>query len=187
VILALIAGLLLVSCSGGSPSQGAASVAGPTAATEVPAGSEGTVETPLHVRPVISNLTITFPRPCTLENGRSGTIELIRFNYRDPDGNVRGGRVEDSIEFAGRSEVFVLSIPSRGVTITGTTSGVISLAFCLRFGDAEYFVETLRIVDRAGLRSNTLSKVVTKPPGLPQVRRIETPTAEAPIREAPPE
>ena len=186
---------LFAGCNGGSVSQGAAT--GPTATLgETPAGGRRSVEQPLLRAPVISNLVVAFSQPCTIprEDGSvsDGTLRAVRFSYSDADGDLVGGSVVRSGTFLrGRVVLNVTEntfpIPSQRVTITGTTRGTVTFLFCTRFGTSTAVMETVQLIDAAGLRSNTLSRTVTRPPRAPEVRRPGEASPLEAIREAHPD
>lgn len=118
--------------------------------------------------PVIANLRVTFGARCTLPSGAPGTIESLAFDYTDADGNVRGGTVENTATAAvGGSVTLSGAIPSPGVTLTGSTSGTISLRFCTHFGSNASITEQVKITDASGKGSNVLALDVARPGGAP--------------------
>ena len=118
--------------------------------------------------PVIVNLQVAFGGRCTLPNRLAGTIETLTVDYTDADGTVTGGTLENTSAAAvGDPIVIVVPIPSPGVRITGTTSGSISIAACLRFGSNSTITEQVKVTDASGKVSNLLSIEVTRPAGAP--------------------
>jgi hypothetical protein len=116
--------------------------------------------------PVIVNPRVSFGATCTLTSGQGGTIEVLSFDYTDADGNTSGGTLETTAAaVAGGPIVITAPIPSPGVTITGTTSGTISVSFCLAFGGNASVTEQMRIADASGKISNTLTIEVVRPSG----------------------
>jgi hypothetical protein len=123
--------------------------------------------------PVISNLRVSFGPRCMLPTvNLPGTIEVLAFEYTDADGDVRGGVVESTSFFAGGGTVALnAAVPSPGVTITGTTSGTITFAACLRFGNTPSVTEHMKLTDAAGRASNELTLEVPRPAGAPLLPR----------------
>jgi hypothetical protein len=117
--------------------------------------------------PVIANLRVTFGGTCTLSStGRAGTLEVLTVDYSDADGNMSGGTIESTAgAVAGGPIVFTAPIPSPGVRLTGTTSGTISIAFCLVFGSNASVTEQVRVADASGKISNRLTLEVVRPSG----------------------
>lgn len=126
--------------------------------------------------PVISNLRASFGSRCTLRSGLPGTIETLAFDFTDADGNVRGGTLEDSTTPDGGSPIVLTSaIPAPGVAITGTTSGTITVTFCVHFGGTVRFAEQVKIIDASGKASNVLGVDLTSPAGAPLLPRDADP------------
>jgi hypothetical protein len=78
-------------------------------------------------------------------------------DYTDANGDVRGGHVE-----TGGGAFGTYAVPSANVSITGTTSGKITVFECF-FAWGRVPVSTFRrvtLVDAAGNRSNQLSGAV---------------------------
>jgi hypothetical protein len=122
--------------------------------------------------PVIANLRVSFGPACTLPGSEPGLAELVAFDYTDADGNLRGGTLEDTtIAPVGGTIPTTESIPSDGVTITGTTSGTVAAAFCTHFGDNPNFTEQVKVTDATGKVSNVLALNVTRPSGAPLLPR----------------
>lgn len=125
--------------------------------------------------PVIANLSGSFtgsPGGCQTSGGL-GTARLLTFDFVDGDGNVVGGRVLISVAFSpGTTVVDVsFSLPSTGVSITGTTSGTIRVTTCARFGTSAGLTETVTLFDAAGNPSNALFVTTSRPGGAPEVPR----------------
>ena len=168
-----VAGLLLSACNAGSVAQ-PTSTATSSVSAEAPVVEERSVQTPLHVRPVISNLLITISRDrCFfVDSDIEGRFKTLRVTYADVDGNVSGGTLLKNIRFSGRStQTTKHPIPSRFVTITGRTAGQVTLTTCIRFGEATGFTESVQLIDAAGKRSNVLSRTIIRPSGVPETRR----------------
>jgi hypothetical protein len=126
--------------------------------------------------PVISNLTGSVSgQGCTL-SGAPARVETLTFSYVDADGDLRGGTVVNTTTAPGQAPlVFTVSLPSNGVTITGTTSGQITLTACLAFGSAPNVEEKVRVTDSAGRTSNELTVTVGRPAGAPLLPRGSMP------------
>lgn len=151
-VVGLTAVLLITTSCGGGGGGGAA----PTAPTPGP--------------PTIANLVATFTgESCAPLIGLARISERLTLDYTDPDGNVSGGQVQvtNAAIFNGAPANFTANVPSVPVTITGTTSGRITVSLCTRFEDRTSLTQTVVLVDQAGNRSNELSVTVTKPPGAP--------------------
>jgi hypothetical protein len=126
---------------------------------------------------VISNLVASLRRDfcVTVDDEVTEVIEELRFDYRDPDGNVRGGRVVNtSRSDLGEVETFRIRIPSPGTaTITGTRAGRITLLFCFfGFGDRASVTEEITLFDATGNRSNTISTVLRRSPEFPELPQL---------------
>ncbi len=122
--------------------------------------------------PVITNLRASFGAGCTLPTQVRGTIESLSFDYVDADGNLRGGVVDNrTTATLGGSGTFSLSLPSPGVTMSGTSSGTITISACLLFGSNSGISEEVRVTDASGKASNVLVLEITRPAGLPLVPR----------------
>lgn len=103
--------------------------------------------------PVISNLIAILLGGDCLGGGKPQRLE---FDYVDPNGDVSGGHVEVRI----RSDDVTLetnnaAVPSFGVTITGTTSGRITLSLCID-SDLDDLEARVRLFDAADNASNEL-------------------------------
>lgn len=118
--------------------------------------------------PVIANLALSFTQqPCALPPG-PGTIERVAFDYTDANGDLRGGTVTDTTKpDVGSPIVTTGGIPAN-VEITGTTTGRITLTFCVRFGSVSTITETVSVTDAAGHQSNELSASAARPAGVPE-------------------
>ena len=131
--------------------------------------------------PIITNLRVSFGAGCTLQGGVRGTVEIIAFEYGDADGNVRGGTVENTTTAAvGGAMIFTPAIPSPSVTISGTTSGTITVTACLFFGSNSSVTEQIKVTDASGKTSNVLTIEVARPGGAPLLPRdADTPPRKA--------
>jgi hypothetical protein len=124
---------------------------------------------------VIANLRVAFGARCTVSN-ETGTIETLALDHADANGDTRGGTVENiTTASAGGSITLTGAIPSPGVTVTGSTSGTISLRFCTRFGSNASITEQVRIADASGKASNVLTLEVARPGGAPLLPRDADP------------
>jgi hypothetical protein len=127
--------------------------------------------------PAITNLRATFGPGCTLSDQRAGTIERLSFDYVDADGNLRGGVVDNRTSApVGGSITVALALPSGGVTMTGTTSGTITITACLHFGSNSSISEEVRVTDTSGKVSNVLAAEIARPAGLPLLPRDADPS-----------
>jgi hypothetical protein len=127
--------------------------------------------------PMITNLRVSFGAGCTLPNQNRGTIETLSFDYVDSDGNLRGGVVDNRTTAAlGGSATFSLPLPSPGVTMSGTSSGTITISACLFFGSNSSVSEEVRVTDTSGKGSNVLNLEVTRPAGVPLLPRDSDPS-----------
>jgi hypothetical protein len=128
--------------------------------------------------PVITNLRVSFGASCVLRNQVRGTIENVSFDYVDADGNLRGGVVDNRTSAPIGGQITVsLPLPSPGVTMTGTTSGTITISACLFFGGNASISEEVRVTDVSGKTSNVLSLEVARPAGLPLLPQGADPAA----------
>jgi hypothetical protein len=129
--------------------------------------------------PVISNLAGSVSEQgCSLPGG-PGRIETLTFSYVDADGDLRGGTFENTTTPPGGAPmVFTGGLPSPGATITGTTSGQITIVACLRFGPFPSVEEKMRVTDSAGRTSSQLTVTVGRPAGAPLHPRGSKPEAE---------
>jgi len=92
---------------------------------------------------------------------------VITFDYKDANGDLSGGFVElDRLYNTGRSEFHDSPVPS-AVMLTGTpTSGQLRIDnACPLYDNASSSTETLTLYDASGMKSNSLSVTVTRPPG----------------------
>ena len=122
--------------------------------------------------PVITNLRATLGQTCPFAANLTGTVGVLVVDYADADGNVRGGVLEFVGIFpVGGAFTVTGAIPSPGVTVTGTTSGTIRAAACVRFGGNSRFTLQVKVTDASGKASNVLTLEVPNPGGLPQGTR----------------
>lgn len=129
-----VSALLLTGCGGGGNG-------GPTGASRAP---------------VIANLVpLAGSGPCDpIPPGFSVVFLGYSFDYADADGDVRGGHVE-----VGGGATGTFPVPSTRVSITGTTSGKITVLEC-EIAKGAVTVSRFRrvtLVDAAGNRSNELA------------------------------
>jgi hypothetical protein len=118
--------------------------------------------------PVITNLRATLGQTCTFSGNLPGTEGVLVVDYADADGNVRGGVLEFVGTFpVGGSFTVTGAIPSPGVTVTGTTSGTVTAAACIRFGGNARFTLQVKVTDASGKVSNVLTLEVPNPGGVP--------------------
>jgi hypothetical protein len=108
--------------------------------------------------PVIGNLVaLSGPGPCHVPQGFRVVIQGYGFDYIDANGDVSGGHVE-----VGGPAFGTYPVPSANVSITGTTSGKITVRECF-IATGSVAASTFRrvtLVDAAGNRSNQLSGTV---------------------------
>jgi hypothetical protein len=133
VILSLVVpAILLAGCDGGGN--------GPTAESQAP---------------VIANLVALGSGSCgNPPQGFRVEVGAYSFDYTDANGDVRGGSVE-----VGGGAHLTLAVPSARVSITGTTSGKITVLECfVVMGNvAVSKLRRVTLVDAAGNRSNELA------------------------------
>ena len=92
---------------------------------------------------------------------------VITFDYTDGKGDLSAGFVElDRLYNTGRSEFHDSPVPS-AVTLIGTPkSGTLRIDnACPLYDNASSSTETLTLTDSTGLKSNSLSVTVNRPPG----------------------
>jgi hypothetical protein len=109
--------------------------------------------------PVISNLGVaTSAQGCNVQ-GLSGHPRTVTFNFTDTDANESGGHVDLTLSAGGPTQSVSLGVPSASVTLSGTTSGTITVFVCIAVvgGSAPLSVT---LTDAAGNTSNTLSAAV---------------------------
>jgi hypothetical protein len=128
--------------------------------------------------PVLANIRATFGSPCSFPGGGGstvvGTIETTVFEYTDADGDVRGGTLDIILTApVGGALTFTAAIPSQGVTITGTTSGTITVVSCISFGGNASFTQRVTVTDGSGHVSNELELETPRPGGAPLLPRSE--------------
>jgi hypothetical protein len=123
-----------------------------------PTGSDPTI-------PTIANLRVALGQSCTISGtGIAGTAKSVAVDYADADGNLRGGTLELTlIADVGGTQPQTAAIPSGPVTISGTTSGTITVTSCLHFGSNSSITQQVRVADATGKVSNTLATKVTNP------------------------
>ncbi len=122
-------------------------------------GGHGGGTTPV-TDPLISDLNLaTSSQTCTAQ-GFPGHVRTVSFNYADPEGDVRGGHVDLGLVGANTPSLTV-AVPSNNATLSGTTSGAITISpVCIAVigGTATL---TASLTDAAGHTSNTLSTGVS--------------------------
>jgi hypothetical protein len=117
----------------------------------------------------ISNLSITFGGPCVVAD-QAGTVQVLKFSFVDPEGDVSGGLVSNTKNpDVGTPFTVSARVPSDGVTLSGTTSGTITVAECTHFGAVTLVTERVTLFDAAAHQSNELTITVGKPGGAPEV------------------
>jgi hypothetical protein len=104
--------------------------------------------------PVISNLSTALAGGC----GRSQLAELaqrVEFDYADPNGDVRGGHVEVRARSQKADpETFNVTVPSDAASISGTTTGHITVSVCTGVIAFEGDRVRVRLFDAANNASN---------------------------------
>lgn len=132
-------------------------------------GHHGGPAAPAPGVPQISNLNATLQGACTIQ-GQTGTVLSETLNYRDSDGDERGGTLQTTGRFepSGSANDVNFRLPSEA-TVTGTTEGTIEALACLRFGSQTAFNLSVALLDAAGHSSNILSVRLSKPAGAPEV------------------
>jgi hypothetical protein len=118
--------------------------------------------------PVIGNPNFTFGGACTTTAG-AGTSTRLTMSFTDVEGNVAGGvaTIATTFDQQATSIVVDVPIPSANATISGTTSGVITLIGCVTFGTASSITQEISVTDASGRTSNELSLTAQHPPGAP--------------------
>ncbi len=132
-------------------------------------GSKSSPAGPSPDSPVIANLAGTFSSQSCSTGAGTGTLRLLSFDYTDSDGNVQGGAVQVTVTLSpgGLPGTGTFGVPSPGVSVSGTTSGTITIEACVRFGGSSQLSENVTLLDAVRNPSNTLSVGTAKPPGLP--------------------
>lgn len=133
-------------------------------------GSGGGPTLPAAGAPIIANLVATFlAQGCTTPSGQAGTSLSMTLSYTDPEGDVAGGRLTTDAGFEPSLAVGTITfrVPDDTVSTTGTTSGTIQVAACLRFGTDTAVTMSATLLDVSGATSNTLSARPPKPDGAP--------------------
>jgi hypothetical protein len=122
------------------------------------AGCEGKKDPSGPDSPVISNLGLSSAALASCRGSQS--VESLELDYADPNGDVSGGHVEVRlrVENVGTVDTFNVEVPSDHATITGTTSGRITLSICIDSDVRDRFHRNLtarvRLFDAAGNGSN---------------------------------
>ena len=103
---------------------------------------------------------------CSLGSGSPGTSFTISFNYLDANGDVgANAMVSGTATFRPSNDEFAVTYPSTSLTITGTSSGTVSLTECIRFAKQNRVEFSLSLTDNAGFQSNTLFIPIDRPTG----------------------
>jgi hypothetical protein len=120
--------------------------------------------------PLLSNLVANFQGPC---NGGTGTTLSFSVDYRDSDGDIRGGTLQTTATFqpSGSSTDLNFGLPSTNVSVSGTTEGQIQALACLRFGTQTGARLSVAVVDAGGHSSNIVSTQLNRPSGAPETPR----------------
>ncbi|MGH7320786.1 MAG: hypothetical protein ACRELA_14335 [Candidatus Rokuibacteriota bacterium] len=122
--------------------------------------------------PVVANLGVSFGAQCTLASGLAGTRGFVTFEFVDAEGDLSGGRVVATATFdVGGPITITFNIPSPEVTVSGTTSGTVTLLTCIRFGSSSSAILSGALFDAANQASNTLTLSVQRPAGAPEAPR----------------
>ena len=93
----------------------------------------------------------------------------MELDFTDPNGDVPGGRLMLNRTYnTGRSEWHASPVPGEGI-LTGTSSaGHIEVDVeCPLYDNNQTSVESITLIDAAGLTSNSLSATMQRPPGAP--------------------
>jgi hypothetical protein len=110
--------------------------------------------------PTISDLGVATLAPGCIVQGLPGKARTVNFSFTDPDGNESGGHVDLTLSGGGPTQSLTVAVPSSGVTLSGSTSGTITLSgLCIAVvgGSATLSVS---LTDAAGNQSNTVSTAV---------------------------
>jgi hypothetical protein len=115
--------------------------------------------------PVIGNPNFTFGGACTTGAG-AGTSTRLTMSFSDVEGNVAGGvaTIATTFDQQATSVIVDVPIPSANATISGTTTGVITLIGCVTFGTASSITQEVTVTDASGKTSNELSLTAQHPP-----------------------
>jgi hypothetical protein len=181
-LLLIALGLALGSCDSTVGVSGrAGNVSGSTTVSEDQADDPGGSVEAAATRnrpPSIRSLSGKFQdRPCFLfdANGKlvRGLARNLTFAYRDPDGNIRGGKVRVDLTFApdNVSTRLLIDVPSDRGAVTGKTAGGVGVVYCLGFGSTTSLTEAVALLDSKLAPSNVLSLRTPRPAGAPQVLR----------------
>jgi hypothetical protein len=120
--------------------------------------------------PAIRNLSAVFTdTTCTRAADHLMAMSLaITLDFSDGGGSLAGGQVElDRRYDTGRTEFHIYPIPAEVTISGGSTAGQMRLTGCPLFDNGHTSTETLTLTDARGLTSNSLSIMVTRPPGDP--------------------
>jgi hypothetical protein len=121
--------------------------------------------------PTIANLSAYFSgKPCTrAADHLTGSALVVAFDFTDPNGDVPGGKVMLNRTYnTGRSEWHASPVPGEAI-LSGTASdGHIEVDVeCPLYDNNQTSVESITLIDAAGLTSNSLSKTMQRPAGAP--------------------
>ena len=121
--------------------------------------------------PMISNLSAHFSgQSCTrAADHLRGSALIVQFDFTDPNGDLSGGKVMLNRTYnTGRSEFHASPIPGDPILTGSSTAGHVEVDNeCPLYDNNQTSVETLSLIDAAGLTSNSLSTTTQRPPGAP--------------------
>lgn len=129
------------------------------------------VPAPLPTPPTIANLSAYFSgKPCTrAADHLTGSALVIAFDFTDPNGDVPGGKVMLNRTYnTGRSEWHASPVPGEAMLSGSPGEGHIEVDVeCPLYDNNQTSVESIALIDAAGLTSNSLSKTMQRPAGAP--------------------
>jgi len=121
--------------------------------------------------PTISNISAHFSgQSCTrAADHLRGSALVVQFDFTDPNGDLPGGKVMLNRTYnTGRSEFHASPIPGDPILTGSPTAGHVEVDNeCPLYDNNQSTVETLSLIDAAGLTSNSLSTTTQRPPGAP--------------------
>ena len=121
--------------------------------------------------PAISHLAAYFSgQKCTrAADHLTGSALVVAFDFTDSNGDVPGGKVMlNRMYNTGRSEFHASAVPGEAILTGSSSAGHVEVDNeCPLYDDNQTSVETLTLIDAAGLTSNSLSVTMQRPEGAP--------------------
>ena len=121
--------------------------------------------------PTISNLDAHFSgQKCTRQADHlTGSALVVQFDFTDPNGDVPGGKVMLNRTYnTGRSEWHASAVGGDAILTGSGSAGHIEVDNeCPLYDNNQSSVESITLIDAAGLTSNRLSVTMQRPPGAP--------------------